>query len=502
MHHLVTRQNLGLVFGPILFVSMLLMPLPADMSPDALKVAAVACLMAIWWVSEATPIAATALLPIVLFPVLGVMSTAATTSAYANHLIYLFMGGFLIAVTMQKWNLHRRIAMHTLQIVGVSPNRMILGFMLATALLSMWISNTATAMMMLPIGMAVINQVELLESAGEGRSPEAVKVKSNFGLCLMLGIAYSASIGGVATLIGTPPNAILAGMVEKLYGQTISFAGWLTFGLPLSVIMLALTWLYLTRIAFPLRAIALPGVDKVIDQELIQLGPINREEQWVLGVFLAVSGAWIARGLIDVPALSMVTDASIAMAGALLLFIIPSNLAKKEFLLDWKTAAGIPWDIIILFGGGFALAQGFIESGLSLWIADQLSSLEGSSLVTMIAVVTLTVIFLTEVTSNTATATLMIPVLGALSVAVGIHPYSLMVPAAIAASFAFMLPVATPPNAIVFSSRYITIPQMAKAGIWLNFIAVGLISLFVLFLLPLFWGIDLNVIPGSLIQGD
>ena len=500
MLHLVNRQNLGLVFGPILFVSMLLMPLPADMSPDALKVAAVACLMAIWWVSEAAPIAATALLPIVLFPVLGVMSTAATTSAYANHLIYLFMGGFLIAVTMQKWNLHRRIAMHTLRAVGVSPNRIILGFMLATALLSMWISNTATTMMMLPIGMAVIRQVELLQSAGQSNSREAVKVKSNFGICLMLSIAYSASIGGVATLIGTPPNAILAGMVEKLYGQTISFASWLAFGLPLSVIMLTVTWFYLTRIAYPLHATALPGVDKVFDRELSQLGPISSEERWVLGVFLAVSSAWVARGLIDVPALSMVTDASIAIAGALLLFIIPSDLARKEFLLDWKTAAGIPWDIIILFGGGFALAQGFIESGLSLWIADQLSSLEGTSLLTMIAVVTLTVIFLTEITSNTATATLMIPVLGALSVAMGVHPYSLMVPAAIAASFAFMLPVATPPNAIVFSSRYITIPQMAKAGIWLNIIAVGLISLFVLFLLPLVWGIDLTVIPESLIK--
>ena len=467
------------------------------MSPDALIVAAVACLMAIWWISEAVPIAATALLPIVLFPLLGVMSTAATTSAYANHLIYLFMGGFLIAVTMQKWNLHRRIAMHTLKRVGVSPNRMILGFMLATAMLSMWISNTATAMMMLPIAMAVINQVELLESAIETGTDTEVKMKSNFGVCLMLGIAYSASIGGAATLIGTPPNAILAGMAEKLYGQTISFAGWLAFGLPLSAIMLSLTWLYLTRIAYPLRATALPGVEKLIDQELDQLGPIKREEQWVLGVFMAVSSAWIARGFIDVPALSMVTDASIAMAGALLLFIIPSNLANKEFLLDWKTAAGIPWDIIILFGGGFALAQGFIDSGLSLWIADQLSMLEGSSLFTMIAVVTLTVIFLTEITSNTATATLMIPVLGAVAVAIGVHPYSLIVPAAVAASFAFMLPVATPPNAIVFSSRFVTIPQMAKTGFWLNLLAVGLISLGVYFLLPLVWGIDLASIPDT-----
>lgn len=461
------------------------------MSPAALKVAAVACLMATWWVSEASPIAATALLPIVLFPVLGVMSTEATTSAYANHLIYLFIGGFLIAITIQKWNLHRRIAMHTLRRVGVSPNRIILGFMLATALLSMWISNTATSMMMLPIGMAVASQVELLQSADQDSLSKSVYAKSNFGICLMLGIAYSATIGGVATLIGTPPNAILAGMVEKLYGQTISFADWLAFGLPLSMVMLPVTWFYLTRVAYPLRSTALTGADKVITWEIAQLGPIKSEEKWVLGVFLAVSSAWIARGLINVPALGMVTDASIAMAGALLLFIIPSNLAEREFLLDWKTAAGIPWDIIILFGGGFALAQGFSESGLSQWIADQLSSLEGTSLFTMIAVVTLTVIFLTEVTSNTATATLMIPVMGALSIAMGIHPYSLMVPAALAASFAFMLPVATPPNAIVFSSHYITIPQMAKAGFWLNIFAVGLITLFVLFLMPLIWGIDL-----------
>jgi sodium-dependent dicarboxylate transporter 2/3/5 len=502
MHHLVTRQNLGLVLGPLLFVLMLLLPLPADMSPSALKVAAVACLMALWWVSEAAPIAATALLPIILFPLFGVMSTAETTSAYANHLIYLFLGGFLIAITMQKWNLHRRIAMLTLRAVGVSPNRMILGFMLATALLSMWISNTATTMMMLPIGMAVITQVDLIQKNNNSSAPADAAARSNFGVCLMLGIAYSASIGGVATLIGTPPNAILAGMVENIYGQTISFAAWLAFGLPLSVIMLALTWFYLTRIAYPQRINVLPGVEILIAQELAELGPIKREERWVLGVFLAVSSAWIARGLVNLPSLSMVTDASIAMAGALLLFVIPSNLAKKEFLLDWKTATGIPWDIIILFGGGFALAQGFSDSGLSLWIADQLSMLEGYSFFTMVAVVTLAVIFLTEVTSNTATATLMIPVLGALAIAMKVHPYSLMVPAAVAASFAFMLPVATPPNAIVFSSRCITIPEMAKAGFWLNMIAVGLISLFVLFLLPLVWGIDLSVIPESLILGN
>jgi sodium-dependent dicarboxylate transporter 2/3/5 len=310
----------------------------------------------------------------------------------------------------------------------------------------------------------------------------------------MLGIAYSASIGGVATLIGTPPNAILAGMAEKIYGLTIGFAEWLAFGLPLSATMFLITWYYLTRIAYPLNEKDVPGIGRIISTELERLGPTSRQERWVLVVFMLVSIGWILRGLIDVPALSMVSDASIAMAGALLLFVIPSDTAEREFLLDWRTAASIPWDIIILFGGGFALAQGFIESGLSLWIADQMSTLEGASMITMISIATLIVIFLTEITSNTATATIMIPVLGALSIAMGLHPYSLMVPAAVAASFAFMLPVATPPNAIIFSSRYVTIPQMAKTGFWLNIIAVALISLFVLFLLPLVWGIDLAVI--------
>ena len=373
MHQLRTRQNLGLLLGPVVFIMMLLGPVPAGMQASAMNVAAVASLMAIWWISEAIPIAATALLPIVLFPVLRVMTTAETTSAYGNHLIYLFMGGFLIAVTMQKWNLHRRIAMHTIQLIGTSPDRMVLGFMLATALLSMWISNTATAMMMLPIAMAVIGEVDQLKSEGEGGTQRSGNT-SNFGICLMLGIAYSASIGGVATLVGTPPNAILAGMAEQIYGLSIGFAGWMAFGLPLSVVMFVITWYYLTRIAYPLnekvknkeKEVENPasGQDPVISDELARLGKISRQERQVLTVFLLVSSAWILRGIINAPALSMVTDASIAMAGALLLFIIPSDLGKGEFLLDWKTAAGIPWDIIILFGGGFALAQGFLRKRL------------------------------------------------------------------------------------------------------------------------------------------
>ena len=265
--------------------------------------------------------------------------------------------------------------------------------------------------------------------------------------------------------------------------------------------MLLITWVYLTRIAYPVNISVLPGARQLIKQELIQLGPVSREEKWILVIFFGVSGAWISRGFMEVDPLNMVTDSSIAIAGALLLFIIPSNIRKGEFLLDWKTAASIPWEIIILFGGGFALAQGFSESGLSYWIANQLTTLQGVALIVLIGVVTLSVIFLTEVTSNTATATLMIPVMGALAVVMGLHPYSLMVPAAIAASYAFMLPVATPPNAIVFSSQYITIPQMAKAGFWLNIIAALLITLFVLFLLPIIWDLDLTKTPQSFLTG-
>jgi sodium-dependent dicarboxylate transporter 2/3/5 len=482
----------GICLGPLLFFILLLFPPPGDMPLAAFRVMAVACLMAVWWITEAIPIAATALLPIALFPFLGVMSTGETTVSYANHLIYLFLGGFLIAVTMEKWNLHKRIALHTICIVGVSPRRMILGFMLATAFLSMWISNTATAMMMLPIGMAVIGQVSLMHAMNEAKQLDSPEAENFFGIALMLGIAYAASIGGVATLIGTPPNAILAGMVENLYGLTISFAGWMSFGLPLSAIMLLITWLYLTRIVYPCGMDVVPGAKQLISQELEDLGPLSREEKWVLVVFSFVALAWIIRGFVALPVLKMVSDSSIAMLGALLLFLIPSNFRKGEFLLDWETAKGIPWDIIILFGGGFALAQGFSESGLTIWIADQLKALQGVTLVLLIASVTLVVILLTEVTSNTATATLIIPLMGAMAEAMGVNVYSLMVPAAIAASYAFMLPVATPPNAIVFSSRYVTIPQMARAGLWLNLIAVVLVTLFVFLILPLVWTLDLN----------
>ena len=473
------RRLVGLFLGPLLFITLLLIPPPTGMPPEALRVAAVATLMAVWWVTEAIPIAATALLPIALFPTLGVMGGGEVTRHYAHHLIYLFLGGFLIAIAMERWQLHRRVALNIVARVGGSERLTVLGFMLATALLSMWISNTATAMMMLPIAMAVVKR-----HSGDTERPP-------FGGALMLGIAYGASIGGVATIIGTPPNAILVGMVSNLYGETISFAQWFAFGLPLSMVMLILAWLYLTRLAFPLPASGGGGREEA-REELATLGPMTREERSVLAVFSLVALSWMGRGLLDLPALKGVTDSTIAMLGALSLFLIPSDGRRGVFLLDWANAKKLPWDILILFGGGFALAAGFSDSGLARWIVEGVRALEGVPLLWIMLAVTALVIFLTELTSNTATATLVVPPMGALAAALAFHPYALMIPAAIAASFAFMLPVATPPNAIVFSSRYFTIAEMARAGVWLNLIAVVVIVAAAWVLLPLVWGVALT----------
>jgi len=478
------RSLIGLFLGPTLFFLILFLPLPAGMAPEGLRVAAITVLMAVWWITEAIPIPATALLPIVLFPVFGILSGSDVTRAYGNHLIYLFLGGFLIAVTMEKWNLHHRIALHTIHIVGVTPQRIVLGFMLATAFLSMWISNTAATMMMVTIAMAVLKEVEHEIKHQPGQFL--------FGTALMLSIGYAASIGGVATLIGTPPNAIFAGVIEKTYGVSVSFVGWMGFALPLSLVMLAITWFYLTRIMFRSEVASLPGGRQLIQEQLKQLGPMSRQEKHVAAVFSMVALLWVLRGLYQPVELEMVKDSTIAIAGALLLFLIPVNLKKAEFLLDWKTAVTIPWDIIVLFGGGFALAQGFNESGLTHWLAEQLSVLQGVDTVLVIAAVVLLVIFLTEVTSNTATASLLLPVMGAFATAIDVHPIGLMVAAVVAASFAFMLPVATPPNAIVFGSRYVTIPQMVGAGVWLNLLGTVLITGFVYLVLPYAWGIDLG----------
>ncbi len=463
------RSTLGLYLGPAAFMLLVLLPVPDGMTVEAWRLAAVAVWMAVWWISEAIPIPATALLPIVLFPLLGIMPANTVTRSYAHHLIYLFMGGFMIAIAMERWNLHKRIALHVIHWVGTGPTRVVLGFMLATALLSMWISNTATAMMMVTIGLAVLKQL----------CSEAQRESSPLGTALMLGIAYAASIGGVATIIGTPPNAILAGVLDQNYAIDLGFGDWMLFALPLSLCMLLLSWWYLTHIAFPLRGLELPETAGHIREQLDSLGQMSRAEKRVAWVFGIVAALWISRGLIDWEPFKLVKDSTIAIAGALTLFVIPADWKQRTFLLDWQSAVRIPWDIIILFGGGFALAAGFSETGLTTWLAEQLQVLKGVPTLWVILAVGLLVIFLTEITSNTATASLLLPVLGALSQAIELAPMILMVTATLCASFAFMLPVATPPNAIVFASRCIHIPQMAKAGFWLNLLGVLLITAFV-----------------------
>ena len=490
------RNRIGLALGPVAFILILLMPLPEGMSPAARRVAAVAALMAIWWITEAAPLAATALLPAALFPAMGIMKASEATAPYANHLIFLFLGGFFIAVTMEKWNLHKRIALFTIRLVGTGPDRIILGFMVATAFLSMWISNTATAMMMVPIGMAVIRQVTSCDEYGGESGVAGPFAAPGFGTALMLAIAYSASIGGVATLIGTPPNVIFAGFIESTYGRSVSFLSWMAVGLPLAVVMLAFTWFYLTRFVFRLDSRELPGSMTCIEDEARELGPVSPAEKKILAVFILVAAGWILRGFVTIPGTETIADSTIAIVGALLLFLIPADLKNGEFLLDWKTASKVPWDVIVLFGGGLSLAAGFSVSGLDQWIGGNITILHGANYVILISAIALLTIFLTEVTSNTATSAMLIPIISAVAISMSIHPYGPIVAVCIAASYAFMLPVATPPNAIVFGSRQVTITQMVRAGIVLNIFGWLIITIVVALLLPLLWGIDPAELPS------
>lgn len=492
------RQKIGLFLGPLLFILMLVIPAPADMAPVAQKMAAVALLMATWWMTEAIPIPATSLLPIALFPLLGIMHTKSAAAPYASHLIFLFMGGFIIALAMQRWDLHRRVAMHIVNVVGFSPSRLILGFMTATAALSAFVSNTATTVMMMPIGLAIIQHV-VTEGKKEGLdstidfSPEQFA----FGLNLMLGIAYAASIGGIATLIGTPPNTVLAGYLTKTYGYEITFANWMLVGVPLVCVMLPLCWLWLTRVANPMKLKKVPGGKELIQSELKEMGSMSKGERWTALIFLLTALGWIFRKKIGFifPDPKLITDATIAMTGALILFMIPVNLKKNEFVMNWDWASKMPWGVLILFGGGLSMAAGFKATKLADWIGNQVSLLEAAPiLVLVIAVVTL-IIFLTELTSNTATSAMVMPILSAVAIGLGQSPLLLIVPAAIAASCAFMLPVATPPNAIVFGSGYVTIPQMVKSGFGLNVLGIVVTVLVTyLIVIPLL-GIQIDVIP-------
>ena len=500
------RQRIGLGLGILLFVIIIVTPSFSGLSTQAKNMAAIALLMATWWITEAIPIPVTALLPLILFPLLGILPAKDVSIRYADQNIFLFMGGFFIAMAMQRWGLHKRIALHIVRFLGTSPRKIVLGFMIATAFLSMWISNTATAMMMFPIGLAVImHAANMIEK--EKLDIKTAPGSFNFGIALMLGIAYSASIGGIATLVGTPPNIVFVGIFKSLFPQApeIGFLDWVKIGLPLVLIFLPITWVYLTRIAVPPKIKKIPGGKDVIDADLRALGVMKRGEKLTLIVFVFVALAWIFRrnidlGFLTVPGWSSllgiekyVHDSTVAIFGAILLFLLPVDFKNRTFVLNWEWALRIPWGIILLFGGGFALAAGFQSSGLAQWIGERLSFLCGVPTIIMILGICLLLTFLTEVTSNTATTTMMMPVLGALAVVTRVHPFLLMIPATMSASCAFMLPVATPPNAIIFGSGYLRIPDMARVGFFLNIIGAIIITLVVYFLvIPI---LKINTLP-------
>jgi solute carrier family 13 (sodium-dependent dicarboxylate transporter), member 2/3/5 len=494
-----SKRWVGLVLGPVLALIILLF---FNLDPNnhlVTRTAAIAVLMAVWWITEAIPIAATALLPVVCFPIMGIMKGKAVAPIYFNDIIFLFIGGFIIALAMQKWQLHRRIALKIIMIIGTSPKKIILGFMVATAFLSMWISNTATTMMMVPIALAVISRLE--------SDSDDIKI-TRFSIGLLIGIAYAASIGGIATLIGTPPNLAFIKIFKISFPNSpdISFASWLIFGLPFSIIFLLIAWQFLIYIFA--RGTSDNKADiTLFRDEYKKLGPIGFEELVVLIAFVALAILLIFRKNIVIggftipgwsrllPEPSFIDDGTVAIVIALVMFLIPSRSEIGGWIMDWRTATKLPWGIVILFGGGFALAGGFTQSGLSQWLGAQLTGFSEFSTPVIIISICLMMTFLTELTSNTATTQMLLPILASLSVAIKVNPLLLMIPATISASCAFMLPVATPPNAIIFGSGKIRISQMARTGLVLNFVGAALIVIFIYVLGQYVFNINLKQFP-------
>jgi sodium-dependent dicarboxylate transporter 2/3/5 len=534
-------KKIGLILGPTLFLVVLFSPIAQDLPWEARIVLASTFWMGSWWITEAIPIYVTALMPLVIFPTLNVTTLGETSTNYADRIVFLFLGGFILAKAVEKSNLHRRFALNMLKIFGTNPKYIVASFMMVTGFLSGWMSNTATTMLMLPIAAAVIAQFKNKQD------------RDQFGLCLMLSVAYAASIGGMATLIGTPPNAILASLSSSLADVEVTFGQWLIIGLPISAISLVVAWLYMINIGVNIRGIKRVAEEKgMIGKKLSELGRITGDEILVAGIFAATATAWITRGLLWQDLLPMVDDSTIAIAAAISLFLIPSISSnrrtghkkgnhdsvertpeekksggsnssrpdqnetddyleetkqdvtqvkgEKEFgetengsnssssrLMDWKTAVTIPWGVIILIGGGLALANAYTATGLDEWIADQLVFLQGINYLIVIFVIVAVAVFTSEIVSNTASAALLIPISASLAVSLGIDPLLLMIPLTIATSFGFVMPVGTPPNAIVFASGYVTIPKMARAGLPLDIIGILLVTALTTLLVPLIW---------------
>ncbi|MBU4612210.1 DASS family sodium-coupled anion symporter [Achromobacter sp. GG226] len=470
------------IVGIVLFALVLWFPAPDGMTPEAWRLVAVALLMITWWITEAIPVSATALLPVALFPMVGATSAREATSPYGDPIIFLFMGGFFLAMAMERWSLHRRIALNIVSRTGSQQHRIVAGFMIATAFCGLWVSNTATAVMMFPVALSVAKLI-----ADKGGS-------SQFPLALMLSVAYAASIGGIGTLIGTPPNALLAGALNQTYGYDIGFAQWMIFGIPIMLVMLFGAWVLLTRVSIRLDRKTIEGADELFQAQLADIGRWSTAEKRVAIVFVVTALLWIFRTLLQdfIPGLS---DASIAILAAIALFLIPAGDKDGGALVDWDMTKNMPWGILVLFGGGLSLSAAVVATGLDGWIGNQLGTY-ASALPTIgiVLLVALAVLVMTEFMSNTATAATFIPIVAGLSVSLGENPLLLMVPATLAASMTFMLPVATPPNALVFSSGYITIGQMARHGFLTNVLSLMVITGLGYWLLILFFG----VVPGEL----
>ncbi|MBT3602849.1 MAG: DASS family sodium-coupled anion symporter [Candidatus Latescibacteria bacterium] len=493
-----TLSRTGLWLGPLIgFLLIAFVDLKPD-NPAVTRTAAVALWMAIWWITEAVPLAATALLPVALFPLLGIMNGKTVAPLYFNHIIFLFIGGFLVALAMQYWQLHKRIALRLLLLFGGCPRCTLTGFMIATAFLSMWISNTATTMMMVPIALAIVLKVE----------EQSDNQDTRFGTGIFLGVAYAASIGGLATLVGTPPNLSFARILTIHFptAPEISFATWFAFAFPLSVILLIVAGITISYL-YNIRGRGEKLDTQMVHTQYAELGPMSFAEKIVLANFISLAILWLTRKSITVGTWTLpgwsqlfenstwINDGTVAIFIALLLFIIPSQSKSKSRILDWEIAANLPWHIILLFGGGFALASGFKESGLSLWCAQQLQGLGTIHPLILIVALCFLMTFLTELTSNTATAEMFLPILAALAVAVEVNPLLLMVPATLSCSCAFMLPVATPPNAIVFGTNRINMRDMARTGIILNLVGVVLVTATTWILGRVVLGIDLATMP-------
>ena len=475
-----TYQIVGRILGPAIFIVMLLTDQwQGVMSIEAWRVAAVGLWMATWWATEAIPVPVTAFLPLVVFEPLGISSLREAAAPYANPTIYLFLGGFMMALAIDRWNLHRRIALAVIDNTGTDGRRLIGGFMLVCAVLSMWMTNTSTTIMLLPIVLSV--SAVMRDNIPD--LPE--KTRQNFQIAMLLGLAYSASIGGLATLIGTPPNALLMGFMAENYDIEISFARWMLVGIPVSIVMLPIAWLLLTRFLFPCDIPANEAVKNHLHQLRVELGAISIPERRIGIIFICLIMSWMLRRPIsDWLGISGVSDAGIVMTAAMLLFMLPSGDAKQPRLMTWEDVTRLPWGVLILFGGGLSLAAAVSDSGLALWLGEQLAPLNAWGTAVLVVASVAMVIFLTELTSNLATTATLLPVMGAIAIQAGVPPIMLTVPITIAASCAFMLPVATPPNAIVFSTGAISIPQMVRAGILLNIIGIIIVSLAALYLAP------------------